>query len=918
MRRRDVLALGASFVGTLAARRTLAQDAASLPRAAVVIGVDRPGDLPPLSAAASGAHIFGDWLVDEGFEVRRVIDDRGPVLIRPIKDAVREFVNWPNITQLVIYFAGHGCMITGSERWLLSDAPDDPDAAINFASSYDLAQRFPIPNIVFISDTCRSSPDSLRMGGIGGNSIFPNPGGIWPQVVPKVDKFFATMIGDTASEVQVGDSVSNYEGIYTAVFLQAFKNPDQEMVLTLGSGLKVVPNRMLEDFLFREVRKRASERGRRQLPQSDIVSPPSTYIGRLAAASSAEAARPPEANLSDVVNAALAGVDPRLSTPRAGLSQASVDAIATELGFTEARDVILSASDPTAPRHGLNSGFTVTGAGVESISAAAGLQTEMLVSGDQTIIRAQFDGPAATAAIRFQDGTGTVVAGLRDFVGNIVVKDGLVSNISYDAFGDPPEDFVRRLRATVAAAAQLGIFRIRGHGEDRTTQATELGNTLRMGKFADPTLGLYAAYAYNEAALVEMVRSVEQYMRNDLNADLFDVAMLAGELTGSDLPDNVVPLCPMLSQGWNLLSVRDVHLPEILQKGTGLSAAGPLDYIRPAWNGSRHAGAAGADVAMKRTSMLYRRDMLKLSCATALAAAVPTHAHATPLKLIFVHGRGQGGLSPDELKATWLATLSEGADAIGKQVPVDLEIAFPYYGDTLDEFTRKSRLPLPSDIHSRGDASQDAFLDFQADMAKEIQLRTGITDAQISEEFDVETRERGPQNWEWVQAIVRAIDRHAPGLSRRSLETFMRDVYLYTTNFAVTDAIDAIVAKEFTRQPTIVVGHSLGSVVAYNVLKSHDNLNVPLYVSLGCPLGISTVTQQFRPVTYPGSVRVWYNAFDKRDVVALTPLDAANFPVTPPIENYDKVDNQTDNRHGIIGYLNDKTVAEQILNTAGT
>ena len=321
---------------------------------------------------------------------------------------------------------------------------------------------------------------------------------------------------------------------------------------------------------------------------------------------------------------------------------------------------------------------------------------------------------------------------------------------------------------------------------------------------------------------------------------------------------------------------------------------------------------------MMRTSMLDRRDMLKFSCAIALAAALPTHAQAAPLRLIFVHGIGQGGLSPDELKATWLATLSEGANAIGMQVPVNLETAFPYYGDTLDEFTRKSRLPLPSNIHSRGDASQDAFLDFQADIAKEIQLRAGITDAQVNEELDAETRERGLQNWEWVQAIVRAIDRHAPGLSQRSLEIFMRDVYLYTTNFAVKDAIDAIVVKEFTQQPTIVVGHSLGSVVAYNVLKSDENLNVPLYVSLGCPLGIRTVTRQFRPVTYPRSVRAWYNAFDKRDVVALTPLDAANFPVTPAIENYDQVKNQTDNRHGIIGYLNDKSVAERILNAVGT
>ena len=42
------------------------------------------------------------------------------------------------------------------------------------------------------------------------------------------------------------------------------------------------------------------------------------------------------------------------------------------------------------------------------------------------------------------------------------------------------------------------------------------------------------------------------------------------------------------------------------------------------------------------------------------------------------------------------------------------------------------------------------------------------------------------------------------------------------------------------------------------------------------------------------------------------------FAVTPAIENFDGVDNQTDNRHGIVGYLNDKSVAERILTGLGT
>ena len=46
--------------------------------------------------------------------------------------------------------------------------------------------------------------------------------------------------------------------------------------------------------------------------------------------------------------------------------------------------------------------------------------------------------------------------------------------------------------------------------------------------------------------------------------------------------------------------------------------------------------------------------------------------------------------------------------------------------------------------------------------------------------------------------------------------------------------------------------------------------------------------------------------------MALNPLDSDYFPADPEIINYDGVDNQTENRHGIIGYLNDANVARHI------
>jgi hypothetical protein len=57
---------------------------------------------------------------------------------------------------------------------------------------------------------------------------------------------------------------------------------------------------------------------------------------------------------------------------------------------------------------------------------------------------------------------------------------------------------------------------------------------------------------------------VNEIMRGNLGIDLFDVAMLAGDLTSKNLETNtrLFPFCPMLSQGWNLLRVKDVRIPK--------------------------------------------------------------------------------------------------------------------------------------------------------------------------------------------------------------------------------------------------------------------------------------------------------------------------------------------------------------------
>ena len=93
---------------------------------------------------------------------------------------------------------------------------------------------------------------------------------------------------------------------------------------------------------------------------------------------------------------------------------------------------------------------------------------------------------------------------------------------------------------------------------------------MQYAKGLDPTLAIYAAYAYDNLQRRKIIQEMSSYMRNDLGARFFDIAALAGELrdaggtyvAGSD-PQVMSPF-PMLAQGWGYLSALSISLPKSL------------------------------------------------------------------------------------------------------------------------------------------------------------------------------------------------------------------------------------------------------------------------------------------------------------------------------------------------------------------
>ncbi|AOG23484.1 hypothetical protein [Acidovorax sp. RAC01] len=286
-------------------------------------------------------------------------------------------------------------------------------------------------------------------------------------------------------------------------------------------------------------------------------------------------------------------------------------------------------------------------------------------------------------------------------------------------------------------------------------------------------------------------------------------------------------------------------------------------------------------------------------------------------QLVFVHGRAQERLDSIALKKEWISAWKTGLDKAGLAMPLDeSDIRFPYYGDTLEQMTEGRTADEAARIVVRGEALDRTEEAFMRAWLQEMQTKAGISDAEVAAVVDPVVRERGVLNWGWVQGILQVLDTKVPGASGASVALATKDVYGYLTNQAIRDTMDAGVRSAFAASAeTVVVSHSLGTVVAYNVLRRDSDthgLDVPLFVTLGSPLAVTVVKKAIRPISHPSCAKHWFNAMDERDVVSLFPLDSDHFDVDPAIENKTDVNNPTENRHGISGYLGDPEVARRI------
>jgi hypothetical protein len=124
-------------------------------------------------------------------------------------------------------------------------------------------------------------------------------------------------------------------------------------------------------------------------------------------------------------------------------------------------------------------------------------------------------------------------------------------------------------------------------------------------------------------------------------------------------------------------------------------------------------------------------------------------------------------------------------------------------------------------------------------------------------------------------------------------------------------------------RPGIVVAHSLGTIITYDVLSeaAFADFDIPLLITLGCPLGIENVQERLRngkgrPNPTPRAAKAWTNFGDRFDPVALERTLRDEFSPTSFVRD-ESVNNPARNNHDLSGYLSIPLVRTAILSAVG-
>ncbi|WP_030206789.1 hypothetical protein [Streptomyces sp. NRRL S-87] len=247
--------------------------------------------------------------------------------------------------------------------------------------------------------------------------------------------------------------------------------------------------------------------------------------------------------------------------------------------------------------------------------------------------------------------------------------------------------------------------------------------------------------------------------------------------------------------------------------------------------------------------------------------------------IVFVHGVGKQYLGEDSVARDTVPELLSGVRLAGGPVPEPDDVGTAFYGDLFrPRGTRGGQEPPcgPEDVETEEE--------FRLLMAWwEAAARTDPAVPGPAADGTRGAAFRAPSQALRLNAVRAALDAltgaaFLRGVLDAMLVGSLKQVTAYLSDDDVRAAARARVAARITSGTRVVVGHSLGSVIAYETLCDeayNGSWDVRMLVTLGSPLGMrSLVLDRLDPpprdrrARWPKPLRAWTNIADSTDVVA--------------------------------------------------
>ncbi|MER6783708.1 hypothetical protein ABT330_03435 [Streptomyces sp. NPDC000658] len=226
--------------------------------------------------------------------------------------------------------------------------------------------------------------------------------------------------------------------------------------------------------------------------------------------------------------------------------------------------------------------------------------------------------------------------------------------------------------------------------------------------------------------------------------------------------------------------------------------------------------------------------------------------------VVVVHGIFANRSSRDEMGDTWLEALREGLRNVRFREADSLTIECVFYGHLYNDGKAG-----PSWQYEVGDLAPGleqelliAFAESVDDPARDEVGKAGYA----------------PRTVQWAIDFLQA--RKVLGGTNARILGFVKQVARYLRDPEFKKKVQAEFSAAMETGPRAVVAHSLGSVVAYDWLRSHGPTTAKTLVTLGSPLGLRPVLRELHPyldacpAPWPAGIDTWANVAAKEDVVA--------------------------------------------------